>query len=37
MGQGLPYFKVAFNQGGKHIILKCGTLPKSAASDKITF
>lgn len=28
-GQGLPYFKVAYNQGGKRIIEKCEPLAKA--------
>lgn len=34
-GQGLPYYKIAYNQGGKHIIIKCGTLNTRDASTKI--
>jgi hypothetical protein len=34
-GQGLPYYKVAYNQAGKHIIVKCGTLNTREASTQI--
>lgn len=31
-GQGLPYFKVSFHEGGKHVVLKCEQL-KGATYD----
>lgn len=34
-GQGLPYFKVTYNKGGKHYIVKCGVLSKVEASRVI--
>lgn len=35
-GQGIDsYFKVAYNQGPNHVILKCGLLKKSEASAEI--
>ncbi len=34
-GQGLPYYKVAFNRGGKRIILKCKAIELGTASAKI--
>lgn len=37
MGQGLPYFKATYNQGGKHYILKCGVLAKSGTEKLIAF